>query len=103
MEELNKTKENFVLVVVPLTRWRAWIIYVFNNKQAGRGYFGSQEVDRRKWTDKAINDDACMLRIFGVDPNLYQTEVHFFPWSKLKTVFPMLIPAEVLKKYGMKF
>lgn len=96
-------KEKLVLVIIPFTRWKAWLIDVFYDKKVGLVNFWAREINRREWTNKALNDNACMLRTFELDPNLYQTEVYFFPWAKLKTVFPELIPAEVLEKYGMKF
>jgi len=102
-EQQVKIKEKFVLVVIPLTRWKAWLITVFNDEKAEKGYFDKKEIDRRKWTDKLLNDKEGMLKAFKLNPALYQLEVHFFSWSKLKTIFPALIPAEVLKKYRMKF
>ena len=103
MEQPIEQKEKLVLVIIPFTRWRAWLIDVFYDKKVGLVNFWAKEIDRREWTDKAINDNACMLNTFELDPALYQTEVHFFPWAKFKTVFPELIPAKVLRKYGMKF
>lgn len=103
MEQRQEIKEKFVLVVIPFTRWKGWLIDVFYDKKGGLVNFGAMEIDRRQWPNKTIENNACMLKTFEVDPELYQTSVHFFPWAKLKIVFPELIPAEVLKKYGMKF